>query len=138
MHISRRLAARRKALKHHGELKWETKQPDDFEWLTVNFTPLVGDYCIFQFVEDNRVCIFVRSQKRANRGKILLAIEDIKIVDNSGDIVDAMETTIANSGSLQSVSSSEAVVAIRAAWSKVEVRVVDDLELGDLGSTLDT
>lgn len=126
-HISDRIGRRRKAIRRSGKLSWETKQPDDFEWLTVYVTPLVGDYCIFQFVEDNRVSIFVRSRRRANRGKILLAIEDIKVIDNAHEIVNAMETTIAESGMLQPGNLQEADNVIRAAWANVEVRVANDL-----------
>lgn len=119
-HLSQRIAARRKSLKYHGKLNWETVQPDEFEWLSVDFTPLVGHYCVFQFVEDNRVSVYIESKKRVNRGAILLAIENITIVDNAHDIVDAMETTIVESSRMPSDDSS---AVVRAAWGRLEVRV---------------
>ena len=126
--LSNELAARRKALKYHGELSWETKQPDDFEWLTVNITPIVGNYCIFQFVEDNRVCIFVRSKNRSNRGKVLLAIENINVVDNAQEIMAAIMVTIKESNNLQSASTHEATRKIRDAWSRVKICVRKGLD----------
>jgi hypothetical protein len=122
IHLSRRIEARRKAIKHKGNLTWETKQPDDFEWLSVYITPFTGDHCIFQFVEDNRVYIYVRSKRNANRGKILLEIEDITIIDNAHAIVDAIEVTIYRSHALQSEHAQEAVNAIRAVWADLEIR----------------
>jgi hypothetical protein len=95
--LSNRLATRAKALKYHGRLEWTTVQPDEFEWLSLTVHAFVGNYCIVQFVEDNRVSIYIRSSKRRDRGKILLAMEDIKLIDNAPAIVDAVEATITHS-----------------------------------------
>lgn len=125
-HIAERLANRRKALKRHGELAWETQQPDDFEWLTVNFTPLVGNYCVFQFIEDNRVNVFVRSKTRHRRGRVLLAIKDITIVNNARRIVDAVEATIGASEFLELNNLHNRADGIRDAWSRLEVRIAKE------------
>lgn len=125
--LARALEARRKSLGHRGKLTWSTKQPDDFEWLTVNFAPLIGHYCIFQFVQDNRSYVYVRSRNRVNRGKLLFAMENFALVNNGAGIVEAMETTIADSGKLQSDFSHAAVEAIRFAWARVQIRIATDL-----------
>ena len=124
--VSERIAARRKALKYFGELTWVTQQPDDFEWLTVKFAPFVGHYCIFQFVEDNRVSVFVRSKRRCDRGKVLLAIEDVTIANDSRSIVDAVEATIVASRFWESNNSQDGVSRIRAEWSRLAVRITKD------------
>jgi hypothetical protein len=123
-HICQQLAARGKAIKHSADLKWETKQPDEFEWLTVNITPVVGHYTVFQFTEDNLGSLYVRSKSRADRGKILLQIKNINLIDNAAGIVEAIETTVNNSRALKTQQRSEANQEIRAAWSNVEMRVV--------------
>jgi hypothetical protein len=126
-HICRRVGARRKALRYHGTLTWETTQPDDFEWLSVYFAPLVGNYAIFQFSEDNRVSIYIRKSGRRLRGKVLLAIEDIRLVDNPKAIVGAMETTITQSWRLDTASEEEnAVETIRRAWADASLRIAED------------
>jgi hypothetical protein len=126
-HICQHLAVRSKALQHQGKLTWETKQPDDFEWFTVYFTPVVGHYLIFQFAEDNWVCIYIRSRHQRNRGKILLEIEDIKIIDNASQIVEAIERTVSLSHNMMKPENlSEAAMMIRAAWARLEVRVFDE------------
>lgn len=121
--LCRQLEARSKAIKHHGDLTWETKQPDEFEWLTVYVKPVVGHPSIFQFVEDNRACVFVRSRDRRNRGKILFQVRDVKLIDNAQMIVEAVEATITNSTGLRSEERATASNLIRAAWSNVEARV---------------
>ena len=85
--VCRRLAARRKSLSHRGKLTWETEQPDEFEWLSVYFDPYSGNYCIFQFAESNHISIYVRSKRRKDRGKVLLAIEGMQVVDNADAII---------------------------------------------------
>ncbi len=122
--ISHELALKRKSLRRRGVLTWETIQPDEFEWLTVKITPYVGNHCIFQFVEDNRVCIFVRSKKRQDRGKVLLRIEDLKIVSDSESVFAAIDTTISRSIDLHSGSAGSALAGIREAWEGLAVRVV--------------
>ncbi len=132
--VSRRLAARRKALSHQGRLTWETGQPDEEEWFAAYFTPIPGHYVICEFVEGNWVSVRVRSSRRRNRGKILFDLEDINVIDNAHMIVEAMETTICCSHGLDSEHRIRYAESIRAAWSKVEVRVANedcDLPLPD-------
>jgi hypothetical protein len=91
--LSRQFEKRCKAISYFGKLGFETKQPDDFDWLTIKFYSFGGHYLILQFVEDNRLSLFVRSSRRRDRGKILLALEDIILIDNSKLIVEAFEST---------------------------------------------
>jgi hypothetical protein len=116
--ICHELATRTKALRRHGKLIVETKQPDDFEWLALTFIPLIGDCCIFQFVEDCRASLFVRSRNKVNRGKVLVKIEDIRVINNGHAIIKAIETTIASAceGAGARVSAK-----IHATWADVTV-----------------
>lgn len=91
--VSRQFERRRKALSYVGELTVETEQPDYFEWLSINIKTFAGHYVIFQFVEDNRVDIYVRSSRRRDRGKVLFELRDVKLVDNSQAIVESCEKT---------------------------------------------
>ena len=124
--ICRELAARAKALRRHGQLTWETQQPDEFEWFTACFKPLVGHYCVFQFDEDNQVNVFVRSRDRRNRGKVLFQLLGIKVVDNAEFVVAAMEATIISSGGFETTNEPIAAGLVRSCWSRIEVRLDKD------------
>lgn len=120
--VCRQIEKRTKAWKKYGDYSWETLQPDDFEWLTLNFAPHVGNYVIIQFVEDNRVSLFIRSSRRHDRGKILFESVDNKVVNNAVAIVEAIETTIVNSTTIESDSSSVSEEEITRAWNAVLLR----------------
>lgn len=124
--ICRRLEARGKALKHQGKLTWETKQPDEFEWISVYFTPVVGHYVILQLVEDNRATVFVRCSGRKRRGKILLELKDINLISNADAIVEAFEATISQSISLSIDEESEAAELICEAWANTQIQITED------------
>lgn len=124
--IARRFEQRRKALRHQGKISWDTKQPDEFEWLTVKFIPLLGNYCIFQFAERNRAWIYVRSKRRANRGKVLFSIENVTLFDNAAGIINAAEITIAHSEGLLADNPTYAASVIRETWRELEVRLAKD------------
>jgi hypothetical protein len=122
--ICRQVEKRSKAIKYHSrEFEWEANQPGEVELLTLNITPILGNYSIFQFTDGNHGWVYVRSQGRKDRGKILFELEDIRLVENAPGIVSAIETTIACSGQFNSDRRLEATDTIRTAWSEVEVRI---------------
>jgi len=123
--ICRRIEARGKALKHQGKLTWETKQPDDFEWISFYFEPILGHYIICQLSEDNRASIFIRDRSRARRGRVLLAIKETILFDNCIAVVSALETTIAQSKMFFIEKQPEALERIRTTWSDLQVRIVE-------------
>jgi hypothetical protein len=123
--VCRQFEARSKALKHHGKLTFETQQPDEFEWLTVNFTPFVGHYLIFQFLKGNQACVCVRSRSRKNRGKVLGELRDLVLIDNARMIIEAIENTISLSSQISSdghpTHNNSLIMAV---WSKVQMHVL--------------
>ena len=124
--LCRQIEKRTKALKHHGSLRWETTQPDEFEWVTISFDALCGPWITFQFVEDNRVSIFLQSKGRKDRGKILLALEDIKVVDSAKLIVEAIEETIRRSTELLQNNEVELKEKITKSWENLRIQIHAD------------
>jgi hypothetical protein len=124
--ICRELEKRSKAIKYRSnKFTCEANQPDDVEWLTLNITPYVGNYTIFQFMDGNHGWVYVRSKGRKDRGKILFELKEIRLVENASGIVSAVETTIDCSCRFDSDRRIEATDTIRAAWSDVEVRIYE-------------
>src|SRR5438552_2817327 len=93
-HCCQAFTARNKALSHRGCFTYHSDPEDSFEWLTINYQPLVGPYVIFQIIEDHRVNLFLRSNRKHNRGKVLLAMENLTVVRNPSLLVEAFERTL--------------------------------------------
>lgn len=93
--VSAAFQRRSKAIRYHGSLTWESKEADEFEWITVSFDPILGPSIVLQLWEANGASLFVRSTNNQNRGKILLRMENLRLIDNAAKLVAVFETTIA-------------------------------------------
>ena len=85
---------RRKAIKYHGNVELSYDPTDTFEWLTINYWASNYPSLILQLIEGGRVNFFARSQRGADRGKVLIRIEDLRIVNNAALIISTFEWTI--------------------------------------------
>jgi hypothetical protein len=85
---------RRKAIKYHGNLELSYDPTDTFEWLTINYWASNHPSLILQFIEGGWINFFARSQRGADRGKVLIRIEDLRIVNNAALIISTFEWTI--------------------------------------------
>jgi hypothetical protein len=97
--IAREFVRRRKAIRRGGELYIELlpQEPDDAErCLAVRFVPRgTQPALIVEALERNRLNLYLRRTWSARRGKMLLRIEDLRVVDNPRRIVEAFEWTLA-------------------------------------------
>src|SRR5688572_27098063 len=88
---------RRKAIKYRGNLKFSYDPTDSFEWLTIIFSAFNNPVLILELTEGRWISFYVRSNKNADRGKVLLRIEDLRVVNNAALIVSTFEWTIGSS-----------------------------------------
>lgn len=88
------LSRRRKAIKYHGNLELSYDPTDTFEWLTINYWTSNYPSLILELNEGGRINFFARSQRGADRGKVLIRIEDLRVVSNASLIVSTFEWTI--------------------------------------------
>lgn len=114
---------RRKAISHHGNLEFYWDLDDTFEWLTVTFTAPRLPSVILQLVERNRINLYIRSDDKSDRGKILLRIESAALVDDPAGIVDAFESTLASLDSLTRTPE-KTRLEIERSWLRLTIRPV--------------
>lgn len=113
---------RTKALGYSGILEWET-QEDDFEWLTITYRSRSVPTLILQLWEGNRASFFVRSNQSKGRGKVLIRLENLVLVDNGPRLVSVFEQTIQDLHGVVS-SDDEALDTIRQLWTRLRLGVV--------------
>ena len=77
---------RRKAIKYHGNVELSYDPTDTFEWLTINYWASNYPSLILQLIEGGWINFFARSQRGADRGKVLIRIEDLRIVNNAAHV----------------------------------------------------
>lgn len=122
--LCREFERRSKSIRHKATFTFETKQPDEFEWLALNCRCIGGPYVVFQFVEDNRVSVYIRSSGRRDRGKVLFALEGLSVVGNSEAIVLACKDTLDSSYALaRDLEDSGNADRIRSIWRQVAVKI---------------
>jgi hypothetical protein len=85
---------RRKAISHHGRLEFHQGVDEDFEWLTIVFSAPSSPSVILQLTEGNRVNLYVRSTVGRSRGRVLVRVEDLVMINSPTRIVDAFEWTL--------------------------------------------
>lgn len=114
---------RRKAISHHGNLEFHWDADDAFEWLTVTFTAPRLPSVILQLVERNRINLYIRSNDKSDRGKVLLRMESAALVDDASGIVDAFESTLSSLHSLTRTPE-KTRLEIERLWHRLRVRPV--------------
>ena len=124
--ICRSLGKRRRAICYSGALKLDVGLHEDFEWLSAHYSCFSLPCVIAQFVEGNRMSLFIRSNTRRNRGKILLAMENVFVVDNPELLVEAFEWTIGQSYSFKEGQPDPALCdTIKRKWNELILRALE-------------
>jgi len=115
---------RSKSLNYTGKLDWETDPNDNFEWITISYMSGINPIIILQFWEHNRANIYIRSNRRGDRGKLLICMKDLLIVDNAKLLVSIFEKTIAN---IHGTSSQDKDVFLKVEedWRLLAINTVD-------------
>jgi hypothetical protein len=126
---ARQFERRRKALKHRGgTLDAEATIAPDGEALTVRFL-LAGPRpsVILEMNAKNRLSLYLRSTWNRQRGKVLVRLDDVRVVDNPVRIVETFEWTLDAAWNLDAPDGiDETVVAqILHRWEVLVVRIVE-------------
>lgn len=107
---------RRKAINHFGvgSIELLTDPDDSREWLSLcyNADPALE----VEFIEDNRLNIFVRRNRRKQDGKVLLRLDDLRIVRAASRIVELIEYTIWTMDELEGEETGEVKEKIEEKW----------------------
>lgn len=124
--VCRALKARQKAIMYHSTLTFESGLENSFEWIELRIRSGAGPYVVFQFMEDHGLHLLIRSHKARNRGKILLAIEDLVLFGDADRIVEFLEWTIAEAHCFcDGLPHVERAESIAGKWKQLSARIRD-------------
>jgi hypothetical protein len=115
---------RRKAIRHHGSLSFSSDPDDSFEWFTVYYSSHNYPSVILQLVQGGRVSVFVRSNLRADRGRVLFRVEDVRTFATGEAVVKVWEWTIEKTQTADQ-GDSEIWKEIGRKWKEVTIKVVE-------------
>jgi len=116
--------ARSKPLSQSGSLTHSSDLTDSYEWIVIYYRPRIGPYVILQVIENQQINLFLRSSRRHNRGKILLAMENVRVVDNATSFVKSFERTLdLIHGFYAGNPDPQLAELIRLEWDKVAVKL---------------
>ena len=124
--IAKAFSKRSRAITYSGTLTWDTDIGDIYEWIT--FTYKFSDYPVIhlQPVEDQRLHLYIRSNKSRDRGKVLLAIEDLFVFATPELIVSTFENTIVHSSSVMDEHErADECRKLKMAWEKLPCELRD-------------
>ena len=113
---------RRKAIKYHGHLEFSYDPTDTFEWLTINYWTASHPSLILQLSEGGWTDFFARSQRGADRGKVLIRIEGLRIVSNAALIVSTFEWTMSKARN-ENQDDLSLWKEIEEKWRKLSIRI---------------
>jgi hypothetical protein len=118
--------ARSKSIGHRGNFSFDTDLNDDFEWISFYYQPLIGPYLILQATDGHKINYYIRSPRTQNRGKVLLALENLLVVGNGKLIVEVFEWAADQSVELaQKQPDAERIELIKAKWRTVCLQISD-------------
>ena len=120
---SKALKRRGKAIRHHGRLTFSHDPAESFEWLTLSYSSHNYPSVIVQLVEGGKVSLYVRSNRRIDRGKVLLELRDLRILGNAETLVEAFEWTIDKMQAWHA-KDVETVTEVKAKWDQLSVRIL--------------
>ena len=113
---------RRKAIKYQGNLEFSYDPTDTFEWLTINYWISSHPSLILRLSEGGGIDFFARSQRGADRGKVLIRIEGLRIVSNAALIVSTFEWTMSKARN-ESQADLSLWKEIEENWRKLSIRI---------------
>lgn len=116
---------RRKAISHRcSALGYDTEVLDDGRHAYWFWTESFPRRITLQVVEGNRGHLFVQSTRAANRGKLLLRIDDMRLLDQPRKIVTAYESTMSEAHHTRT-DFEAACQRITSEWRKLSLELVD-------------
>jgi hypothetical protein len=117
---------RRRAISHHGKFSIDSDPNSNTEWLTLVYSSFNHPSLILELTEGNKANFYIRSNQPKSRGKVLLRLEDLRLVDNPSRLVEIFEWTISGSRRLEDDTGSCTAVrdSILQRWLRLSVRIV--------------
>ena len=118
---------RRKALSHRGTLRLERKPDADASGEKLLISLAFSDWPLISVAIDNKHqgTLSVLSQHRSNKGKTLVEVEDVVLVDDPHRIENAFEEVITNTVELRDGRQDlESVMRLRSIWYELGLRIV--------------
>jgi len=117
------LGRKSKTLKHSSNLILEKDNIEGKELLTVKYQ--LSNYCIYEFFDDQCSNICIRSSARKDRGKYLLLLSEIYLLDRPMNIVESIAETSWLARNLSKPDQQlEAKSAIEALWKDIAFSAV--------------
>ena len=99
--VSNAFISRRKAYSYHGDVDYEFGDEERPEWFALHYRSYSYPMISLQIVQDYRINLCIRSNKRKDRGKILFKLEGELVEELVAHLVEAFEKTIIISSKLQ-------------------------------------
>ena len=99
--------------------------------MTVEYQLDGGPNVTFQAFEDQRIRLYVQTSKVRNRGKVILAMEEVRVIRNGPLVVEVFEWTIEQTyGFRDGMPDSERDCLVKAKWTTISLEItypdVDD------------
>jgi hypothetical protein len=111
---------KQKSLKHRGKFDVETGADRQGEWIRFMFRRANGPHVVVEVTDEQRGNLYLRSARRADRGRVLYRLENIHLVGNATELKNTILKTFAEAGY------SEACHAgLQECWAQVSCRVVN-------------
>lgn len=119
-------AKRRKALKYRGEFRVEVSDPnDDSEWIRFVHSSGSRPVLIVELTEHGILHVYVRSNARVSRGRVLLRLEFLRPFDNPARLLSAFEASLDVLDSLATEEAEEVRHLLQTPWEDLTPRLVD-------------
>jgi hypothetical protein len=91
--ISELISTRTKPIRHRGRFEVEHGSDEAGEWLRLMFRRASGPHVVVELMSDHVAQVYVRSARKADRGKVLFRLEEIRLPANAERIVEAAIAT---------------------------------------------
>ena len=114
---------RTKAINFHGNLEFSYDFEDSFQWITVCYSSFNYPSLILQLVGGGKISFFVRSNRKMDRGRVLLTIDNLRVVKNASLLVSTFEWTI-DKTQTSDINNPDLWEEIRKRWEELAMRVV--------------
>lgn len=113
----------RKSLRNRGKLTMERNADGEPpEWLRIVFRRASGPFVIVELLENRRGNVYGRSNRKPDRGKVLLRLEQVALLNKPQEVVDVAVRTCTDAA--YSAESSERVLEH---WKSVSLNALPDI-----------
>jgi hypothetical protein len=125
--VARAVERRRKAISYHGGLTVTSGFEEGVEWLTLVRSSFDEPVLVVELFAGNRGYVCLRNNRPRRRGKVLVRLEGLRLVDNAKRFVTVFEWTAAAASRLEEGDPAiEATIGEKIAgrWHGLSVRAV--------------